>query len=732
MEKCRAIGVAFSRDGLNVAVAYGTFGRPDYSNKVLVWNLPKWGEVTHFGGCTDTVDGLAFSTDGALLACAGSTKERFMGGEVNVWSTRNWKKTLTIEGDDVESIRPLAISPDGKYLATGSACYSSSGTMKKVRLWDANDGKLLKHFAELQADIHGLQFSPDGKLLAVGVAGDRTASMWAIPSARKKWLQRAHAEASNLRVMFSPDGKLLATCGDKNVALWDTASGKSVAVLKGHECDVISIAFSQDGSKLISTAWAEFCVWEIPSGQLMEMQSLPNMYLTGICFTANDSELVGVHSTDGDLRIIQFAIQKLKKTIEPTTAVETKLPRSDREKEFITAVVAEPDNDAPRLAYADWLDELKDPRGEFIRIQCDAAKLESRPKLSTQEKQQRTRLKKQAEKLLEKHFVDWTAPLAGLKLRPGQVEFRRGFLWGLELRDIDVTDDSLKILSNVPELERVDLDGSGVSDNGMRHLNAITNLSAIYVSETGVTVNSLDQLKDLKRLILVYNYKWGNEPIREIEAIKQARNRRFLKLPKEKQRSEALRALNFIISWMPPDERGTYKTISFSQTCASDADLVYLRAIPEVELLDFFECHAVTSRGLEHLRPLTRLRTLRLTESGVTDLAPLQHLTSLEELNLDSLEQLEASSFRHLSALTNLRILEARSCRLTDEVLKHIGECKELRELELIFNEFSEQGLRQLLKLKKLQKLEIDHMDEHRDLIAQILGKLLPKQRRQT
>jgi uncharacterized protein (TIGR02996 family) len=34
-----------------------------------------------------------------------------------------------------------------------------------------------------------------------------------------------------------------------------------------------------------------------------------------------------------------------------------------------------PDNDAPRLVYADWLDEQGDPRGEFIRVQCELARM---------------------------------------------------------------------------------------------------------------------------------------------------------------------------------------------------------------------------------------------------------------------------------------------------------------------------------------------------------------------
>lgn len=41
--------------------------------------------------------------------------------------------------------------------------------------------------------------------------------------------------------------------------------------------------------------------------------------------------------------------------------------------EFIETIRAHPDDDAPRLIYADWLEERDEPRGEFIRVQIQLA-----------------------------------------------------------------------------------------------------------------------------------------------------------------------------------------------------------------------------------------------------------------------------------------------------------------------------------------------------------------------
>jgi WD40 repeat protein len=73
-------------------------------------------------------------------------------------------------------------------------------------------------------------------------------------------------------VAFSPDGKTLASGGsDWTIKLWDTATGKERATLKGHRGDVFALAFSPDGKTLASaagdlsrpTAFGEIKLWDL-------------------------------------------------------------------------------------------------------------------------------------------------------------------------------------------------------------------------------------------------------------------------------------------------------------------------------------------------------------------------------------------------------------------------------------------------------------------------------------
>src|SRR5262249_60681022 len=113
---------------------------------------------------------------------------------------------------------------------------------------------------------------------------------------------------------------------------------------------------------------------------------------------------------------------------------------------FLRSVVADPDADAPRLAYADWLAETgQSPRAEFIRVQSARAAL-------AEGERELHPLRKRERSLLAGHYGEWVRPICELVLSddstlrgwrrwlPGRrkrarfhAEFRRGFVEVLHL-----------------------------------------------------------------------------------------------------------------------------------------------------------------------------------------------------------------------------------------------------------------------------------------------------------
>jgi uncharacterized protein (TIGR02996 family) len=85
----------------------------------------------------------------------------------------------------------------------------------------------------------------------------------------------------------------------------------------------------------------------------------------------------------------------------------------------LQAILEAPDDDAPRLIYADWLEENGDPeRAEFIRVQVALARID--------EDAPRAELEERERVLLEKHRDDWLQRLPAWAHK--QAVFRRGFV----------------------------------------------------------------------------------------------------------------------------------------------------------------------------------------------------------------------------------------------------------------------------------------------------------------
>jgi uncharacterized protein (TIGR02996 family) len=108
------------------------------------------------------------------------------------------------------------------------------------------------------------------------------------------------------------------------------------------------------------------------------------------------------------------------------------------EPALLAAIAAAPDDDLPRLVYADWLDENDRPlRAEFIRLQIEIAKKETLPRAAVNVF---AHLWQRQQEILDDHRDELLGPLAGV-VTQYNYEFRRGFLEQLTLRLSDFLDN---------------------------------------------------------------------------------------------------------------------------------------------------------------------------------------------------------------------------------------------------------------------------------------------------
>jgi WD40 repeat protein len=159
----------------------------------------------------------------------------------------------TLPTGDGYSVRAIAFSPDGKLFLTGhGADEPSLFAHGHIKVWDGKSGKQLARLKARYGPVETLAFAPDGKTFA---AGGATLKIWDVES--RKPLRELPQKHRTLALAYAPDGKALATChASDNVAhIWDPATGKSLAELRGHKGTVVSVSFSADAKTLATSSY---------------------------------------------------------------------------------------------------------------------------------------------------------------------------------------------------------------------------------------------------------------------------------------------------------------------------------------------------------------------------------------------------------------------------------------------------------------------------------------------
>ena len=203
-------------------------------------------------GHTDCVYSIAVSPDGKYLA-SGS-----WDNTVIIWDAKSGQRLKSLEGHS-NYVESVCWSPDGKYLASGSRD-------ETVIIWDANSGQKLKTLRGHSDAVWSVSWSLDGKYLASG-SDDYTVIIWDANNFKHLKTLKGHSEQVN-SVCWSPDGKYLASGSwDKTVIIWDAESGEKLQTLEGHSFFVSSVSWSPDGKYLASSSlFSTVIIWDPESG----------------------------------------------------------------------------------------------------------------------------------------------------------------------------------------------------------------------------------------------------------------------------------------------------------------------------------------------------------------------------------------------------------------------------------------------------------------------------------
>jgi serine/threonine protein kinase/WD40 repeat protein len=213
--------VAIHPGGNLLAVAGGR------NDGVRVLDLER-GAVAHRLPHPDTVQGVAWSADGKLLATACNDLL------VRIWDTDTWQKGAELKGHRWE-VGEVAFDATGKWLA-------SFGWDMTLRIWDVGSQREVLNVE----DIRVLGFRSRGELAAAGVTGQRV-QIWSFrPSEVLQELH--HHQSAHPTIQFSPDGCWLTTMGgpQADFRVWDISTGREVYHGQGQRG-----GWSRDGTHLL-------------------------------------------------------------------------------------------------------------------------------------------------------------------------------------------------------------------------------------------------------------------------------------------------------------------------------------------------------------------------------------------------------------------------------------------------------------------------------------------------
>ena len=427
-----------------------------------------------------------------------------------------------------------------------------------------------------------------------------------------------------------------------------------------------------------------------------------------------------------------------------------------QDEAFLEAIRQAPDDDAPRLIYADWLEEHGQPeRAEFIRLECERERVpEHSPRWHE--------LVSRASPLYKKHQVEWLGSLSEIL---STYAFSRGFLEfvGLPAEQFLKHADAIFRLGPIQEVSLDDAHDflPALADFAPLSRVRVLNLSHNHIGSEEIRVlGSSSYLDQLTELDLSLNDL-------DSEAIAELRQAPFFprlcSLDLGSNRDVGATAIEFLADIQEPISLTKlvlrFNTLGAAGVQALTASRVFYRGLTYLDLTGC-QTPAAGARALAHAKgKLTSLQLgwNPLGDDGVQVLAGSPAFARLAELDLSECELgseaaaalARSSSVRGLTRLdlsrnrissrgaralasspnfSHLSLLELTANEIGDEGAKALASSPHFAQLNALFlanNGLQAWGLRELIMSPHLANLYTLDLDDNNlgDVGAQVIAR---------
>jgi WD40 repeat protein/tRNA A-37 threonylcarbamoyl transferase component Bud32 len=258
-------------------------------------------------GDSTSLSPVAISPDGKTLA-SGSEDGTIKLWDLQTGKLRNTLKRPPSSDKRSKSVRAIAFSPDGQSLASGS---EDNG----IKIWNLGTGKLLHTLSEKSYWIGALAISPDSQTL---LAGDEDGYI-TIGNLRTGELQNFFAGHSTLvdSLAISPDGQTAVSgSDDKTIKVWEIKTGQLIHTLTTPDARrVFAVAISPNGKTIASGSEdGVIRLWNLGSGNFIQSLPVGSASINAIAYRVNGHTLVS-GSNDGTIQLWDVRTGKVLRTM---------------------------------------------------------------------------------------------------------------------------------------------------------------------------------------------------------------------------------------------------------------------------------------------------------------------------------------------------------------------------------------------------------------------------------
>ncbi len=276
---------------------------------VRLWDPTRGEQLAEFRH-DNPIEGLVYAQNGRFVAILEQ------GGTVVLSKTLRgaiWKRLRA----DVGRIVALAVSPDGKLIATGRADCDDS---PPVQIWDVEQGRPSPGYAGVDGGVDSLAFSPDGKVLVTAGVGGPT-KFYSIANQKEiqqAALRRKTQTEGHAFVTYAPDGRSIATAdGFDVIQVFDASNGNELASFDAKR-NAHVVAYSPDG-KVLSSGGEVHTIRSWMLSTKKEIRPFPGhrSLVTAIAYSPGGDKLASVDE-DGTLCLWQTATRsELRRVFDP-------------------------------------------------------------------------------------------------------------------------------------------------------------------------------------------------------------------------------------------------------------------------------------------------------------------------------------------------------------------------------------------------------------------------------